>query len=297
MIRLIVVGASGYIGGHIKKLAEKSPSLFEVIGTQHPFREKGLITFDMVNDNIKKIVPARFKNKKRTFAIICAAIRQMDYIKEHPEETANVNVKATIKLIKSLSDAQIKPVFISTSAVFDGKKGAYEENDKPNPICEYGKQKLIVENYIRKNHPDALILRFDKIIGTDPLDDHLFSEWNRNLKKRQTIKCIKGQIFSPTLVDDVARASLLAVIYNLSGTYHVANPERISRYDLAKKFVKATGFKGIRIKEIDYKTLKLKDARPLKTNMIIDKYMTDTRGGFKFSNTDECIKKYLENNS
>jgi dTDP-4-dehydrorhamnose reductase len=289
MIRIIVIGATGFIGSHTYKFA-KSLAMTDVIGTSRK-RTKGLLKFDM-KDDITKALPKRFMGQRRTYAIICSAVRGMDDCKTNPEGTRKVNVIETIQLIKRLADNGIKPLFISTSSVFDGRKGNYTEDNKPNPVCEYGRQKREVETYILKNHPEAMIIRLDKIIGDDPDEKHLLTEWDNQIKLRQPIKVLKNQYFSATNVDDVARALVLVCLFDLSGLYHFCNPEAVTRKDLAKLFVKLSG-RRTKINELDYKELGLKDKRPLRTNMIITKFMT-TVVEFKFTKNEETIKKYLE---
>jgi dTDP-4-dehydrorhamnose reductase len=290
MIRIIVIGATGFIGSHTYKFA-KSLAMTDAVGTSRK-RTKGLLKFDM-EDDIIKVLPKRFLGQRRTYAIICSAVRGMDACKENPAETRKVNVNETIKLIRKLIEAGIKPVFISTSSVFDGRKGNYTEDNKPNPVCEYGKQKREVEDYILKNHPEkAMIIRLDKIIGDDPSEKHLLTEWNNKIRLHQPINVLKNQYFSATNVYDAARALILTCLFDLSGLYHFCNPEAITRKDLAKLFVKMSG-RRTKIKELDYKELGLKDKRPLRTNMINKKFM-NTVVEFKFTNNEETIKKYLK---
>ena len=48
---------------------------------------------------------------------------------------------------KLMTDKNIIPIFISGGVVFDGQ-GNEKENDERNPINIYGKQKVIIENFL-----------------------------------------------------------------------------------------------------------------------------------------------------
>ena len=65
----------------------------------------------------------------------------------------------------------VRFIYISTDYVFDGNKGNYSENDKPNPRSTYGKSKLSAENIV-KTLNNYLIIRtsfFSKTTWTPPL--------------------------------------------------------------------------------------------------------------------------------
>ena len=69
----------------------------------------------------------------------------------------------------------IKPIFLSTDLVFSGVKGKYVEKDIPKPKTLYGKQKLIIEKYIKKNFQNYLIFRLSKTYSFKKNDS--FTNW------------------------------------------------------------------------------------------------------------------------
>ena len=63
---------------------------------------------------------------------------------------------------------KIRIIFMSSDMVYAGKKNkVYNDNSKANPLNDYGKSKLYIENLIRKRFKKYLILRLSKIYSTN----------------------------------------------------------------------------------------------------------------------------------
>ncbi|MEM2084218.1 MAG: sugar nucleotide-binding protein, partial [Nitrososphaerota archaeon] len=121
--------------------------------------------------------------------------------------------------------------------VFDGSKGMYKEEDEPNPINFYGYSKLLGEKIIEENEGEYLIARASVIYGSKPASGKTnFALWILdNLNKNQNIKVLIDQYVSPTLNTNLAEILLEAYERNITGIYHIAGAERVSRYEFALK--------------------------------------------------------------
>lgn len=73
--------------------------------------------------------------------------------------TYRVNVLGTENVTKACQDGT-RLVYISSVAIFDGKKGLYREDDIPNPLYYYGWTKLLGEQTV-KMLQDYVIIRTD----------------------------------------------------------------------------------------------------------------------------------------
>ena len=262
-----------------------------VIGTQSTTRNSPFVKFDLQQDRIGDcLTPSFCTAGGRAFAVICAGIHQVDRCVRERELSHYVNVINTIQLLWDLESLGITPVFFSSGFVFDGSTGNYSEDTASCPINEYGRQKVVVEKFMRDKMPGALVVRLDKVIGDDPAEAHLFSEWHAAAVAQRPVVCIQGQVFSPTLVSDVARAIILGCERGLSGVYNVANPEFFSRADLAREFLRALGGVGDVI-ERPQESLGFSDLRPLKTYLDPSKFSNAT--GMRFTPVREAIQKFL----
>ena len=69
-----------------------------------------------------------------------------------------INIQGTRNIADYAKKNSIRFIYISTDYVFDGKKGNYNEANKPNPQSIYGKSKLSAENIV-KTLNNYLIIR------------------------------------------------------------------------------------------------------------------------------------------
>ncbi|MEM2915265.1 MAG: sugar nucleotide-binding protein, partial [Candidatus Bathyarchaeia archaeon] len=88
-----------------------------------------------------------------------AALTDVDYCEEHPDEASILNVEGTRNLVAAAKNIGTEFVYISTDSVFDGKKGMYVEEDVPNPINCYAKTKLEGEKLLNVLDQGYTIIR------------------------------------------------------------------------------------------------------------------------------------------
>ncbi|MCP4351304.1 MAG: sugar nucleotide-binding protein [Desulfobacterales bacterium] len=288
--RYLIIGASGFIGSHILDYTRSSG--YKAEGTQSGNKYPQLISFNLMQHRIKDCIEnSFFETDDPVFGVICATIGQIDRCFREKETSYIINVKNTIRLIKDMIALGIKPVFLSSSFVYDGNTGYYDEEYPHSPISEYGRHKAEVEAFIINNIPNALVLRLDKIIGDDPLEKHLLSEWYQWVKENRVITCIEDQIFSPTFVNDVAKAIVICCRQNLSGLYNVANSEYFTRTELAKQFMLALDEETeiVSKPQDDFSFL---DQRPLKSYLDSTKFVKAT--GMKFTSMREVFGVFIQ---
>ena len=166
----------------------------------------------------------------------------------NPKYSNEINVEATIDLIKFISKFNLKIIFFSSEFIYDGIKGNYNEKDPPNPINLYGYQKLKVENFIIKNVKKYSIFRIAKTYSNDLNDNSLFSFIYSEIikQKKNNISIIDDEYFSPLHIDDLIKA-LLYSIENKIKILNVGGPERKSRLHCVKNFLDITGNRSIKI--------------------------------------------------
>jgi dTDP-4-dehydrorhamnose reductase len=211
-----------------------------------------------------------FHGEEPVCAIVCAAICEVDRCAREPEATRWVNVQKTRELFADLTRLGARTVFTSTSWVFDGEQGAYREDDPVSPTCEYGRQKVAVEEWLRETIPDALIYRLDKLVGRKPHPRNLFTQWVQQVEREGLVRCIAGQFFSPVALGDAADGMLMGCERGLRGVYHLGGPECVRRDELAQRFLQAWG-REARIVSLPLSEFGFADARPLRTCLNSDK--------------------------
>lgn len=273
-MNVIVIGASGFIGNYIYNYSEEIGN--KCVGTYSSRYKEGLIKYDILTDSILDNIPyAYIKESDNSCAVICSSMPKIDACHKEKKLSYGINVKGTIKLLEELNSKGIKPVFLSTDCVFDGEKGYYDEHDDTSPVNDYGRQKVEVEEYILSRIPNGLIIRLSKIVGDDPRESHMFSEWHAIIQNNKPILCIEGLTFTPTYVKDVAVGIQKAIEKNLRGVYHLANPEIFERYELARQFSLITGTKAEIVKK-PLKEFGFSFGYPLKTYLDSSKFRMET---------------------
>ena len=170
----------------------------------------------------------------------------------------------------------IKAVYLSSDAVFDGRDGNYRETSATHPLSVYGKQKVIMEEFIGEQFPNALIYRLPKIVDDKEKGNHLFADFYRSWKKGMSINCIRGLRFNPTFLEDIAVCILLGIKKELHGIYHVANPITYTRAQLAKEFFE-NKVQDYLINESDVSEWNFAEPKPLDTTMNTDKFRQAVR--------------------
>jgi dTDP-4-dehydrorhamnose reductase len=272
-MRVLVVGASGFLGRHV--LAEAKRRGHGAVGTRTAAGTSGaggtgatagdaaLSTFDLRRDRIRPALPPGFLAAGELLTTIhCAAISQPERCAREPDSRA-VNVDGSMRLVEDVAALGGRTLFLSTGFVFDGTRGGYREDDAPAPINEYGRQKRAMEEWLLAR-ADAFVGRVDKLVGHRRDEKHLFREWQDRIDARASIVSLRGQVFSPTDVADVASALVTAAERGMTGLHHIAGTEHWAREDLANLFLEVTG-QHAAVELRDPAALGMVEPRPLRT--------------------------------
>jgi len=286
-MKVLIIGASGYIGGNLKRHFEKNG--IEVLGTTFPEKIKGLKYFSSVDSDLKDLDT---DIKKIKYAIICSGISNINECKKNSELAFKINVTGNKKIIEQCFENKIVPVFLSSDAVFDGKKGGYNELDKTNPCNEYGKHKEVIEDFLLNSKKEYIITRLSKVFGTEPKDGSFLTSLISQLKEDKTLNCAADQIFCPIYINDLVNLFYLACERNLRGLYNFASPETYSRYELASLLKLELNIKQGKIVKCLIKDINSDDCLPQNISMKSDK-ITEALG-YKFTKMPDHIVKIKE---
>ena len=116
---------------------------------------------EFLGSDISTVMDDRLLNETRPDAVIhTAALANLEECESNPEKGYRLNAEIPGILARLCERRSIRFVHISTDAVFGGtKKGAYKEEDKPNPQGVYAQTKLDGERAVQKANPLAIIAR------------------------------------------------------------------------------------------------------------------------------------------
>jgi dTDP-4-dehydrorhamnose reductase len=266
MIRETIIGASGLVGSQLLVEAERSGA--EAVGTYCRHPAPGLVALDITDP---EAVSAFLKEYRPDVLYLPAALPNVDWAEEHPEESTRVNVDAPLELVRRLEGTRTLLVYYSSDYVFDGRSGPYKEEDRPNPVNEYGRQKLRVENAVESALEFWLILRLTVVYGWEMQGKNFVQRSLNRLSRGETIRAPADQIGSPTWSPNMARASRELALSGRTGLYHLAGRDLASRYEFARAIARVFGYDEALVEPIDTPSLGQKAERPLKAGMIVDK--------------------------
>ena len=287
MINTAIIGATGFIGTHFfSEYRRVSP---ECIGTAFSNIRPDLIFFDIRNPDITQLNLEETNHKE---VLICSGMTNVEYCENNPDESYEVNVRGTLKLIRQLEKCSIKVNFFSSDYVFDGKCGFYDDNAETLPTTEYGRQKVRVEKEIPNLTDNYLIVRISKIVDKEKDDETLLNKIARDLKAGKVIKVAKDQFFNPTYIYDLFCAFTVVQEKHLNGVINIASPSRISRFEVARSIAVSMGVNLDLLQTINLYDIPSMVGRPLDTSLNCTKLK---RLGFNFTPLDELIHVVAKN--
>jgi dTDP-4-dehydrorhamnose reductase len=231
--KLLITGTSGLLGNKIGEVAKHS---YEVIPTHNtkPLHSNSL-KLEITNLNEALSI---FNKLEPNIVIHTASETNVDKCETEKEQAWKINAEGTRNIAKACQKVHAKLVYISTDYVFDGEKGFYDEEDKPNPVNYYGLTKLEGEKQVIKHCKNYAILRTSVLYGWHPWKQN-FTTWIINqLKQGKETTVVNDHYNTPTWAGNLAEIAIEVAEKNLRGLYHASGRERISRYEFAKQIAR-----------------------------------------------------------
>jgi len=228
MKKLLITGASGFLGWNLCHEAKKS---WDVTGIfhAHPVTQEGVSTVQLDLTDYKALKRV-FGDLNPNAVIHAAAAASPNYCQEHPSESVQINIDASVNIAGLCADRKIPYVFTSTDLVFNGLEAPYSEDDTPMPLNIYGEQKVLAEEKVLKTYPDAAVCRMPLMFGdTSPAYPTFFQQMLRSLKEGNELRLFTDEYRTPVSARTAAKGLLLALAKG-KGLIHLGGIERISRY-------------------------------------------------------------------
>jgi len=223
--KVLLLGGSGFIG----RAVAARLGLDRVMTTYHRRPIPGGIRYDAATTDLADVVadPSIFSH-----AVVLLGDTKLNSCYADQARSHALNVVGICRALDRLREWRIVPVFTSTEAVFDGRRGNYDETDAPNPLVVYGKQKVEVERYLAETFAHYLLLRPAMVYGVVPGDGTLLTDWAEKIRRGEALTCAHDNRSAPIHVDDCAAMLVELLRRDCGGIYHLAGPRSVSRCDL-----------------------------------------------------------------
>lgn len=267
---VLVVGGHGLVGSHIfSSLAlatSRKPFRFDAYRTHHGRNFRRLSRTRHLNLAYETSFGLVLSEIKPEIVYLCGAMTNVDDVETNPQ-AFDTNLTGTLEFIKECQRRDSRIVFFSSSYVFDGTKdGAYDENDIPNPINNYGKYKLEAENQVL-DVGDGLVIRTCGV----------FADEGKNFKsqvlKAHTIYAPTDQYLNPIHAKDLTRLSIEVEQTGYAGIVNIAGNLALSKYEWARGIRKANGLNEIDVVPLSGQFNQQKAPRPKNGTLSIRKLM------------------------
>jgi dTDP-4-dehydrorhamnose reductase len=261
---ILVTGASGLLGANLVMAARKRGEKVAVAYHRHPVRFPG--TEGMALDlNQPSRIEAVLDAVRPDWIVHCAAATDVDWCQDNPEEARRINTEASRRLAESARARGTRFLFVSTDAVFDGRKGGYGEGDSAAPVNVYGSTKWAAEQAIQELIPKSLVVRTN-LYGWNLQPKQNLAEWILNrLEASERVPGFEDVIFTPILADDLSELLLDMIERSLEGLYHVTGSEALSKYEFARRLAKVFGHDPGAVQPIRQLASELRAPRPRNT--------------------------------
>jgi dTDP-4-dehydrorhamnose reductase len=202
--RCLITGATGLLGTNLVPL---------LLDEGYDVLSPTSLELDITNeDNVVKY----FQTNNFDLVIHMAAYTDVKKAESEYIKCIDVNVIGTYNIFKESVKRDIKFIYISTDAVFDGKKGRYKTSDAMNPVSKYAKTKTSAELIVR-TYDNSLVIRTSFFGETFPYDKAFTDQWS-----------------SKDYIDIIAPKILLEINLNKTGVSHVYSTRR-TLFDIAKQ--------------------------------------------------------------
>lgn len=282
-MKALVFGGSSGIGSRLVNALGAGYTYFNnKIGLGNSFKVDIRDKIATIN-LIKKLNP--------DLVVHAAAAPNMDICETDKKLAYDVHINGTKNIIEGCKTVDAKLVFLSSSAVFDGKKDIYTEDDETCAISYYGITKAEAENLVANAGLNFLITRMDHPYGWV-----YFNGQKKNTAVRVLESLDKGLVIeevtdwynNPTFIDNLADLIKKLIENGAEGIYHAAGPDFLNRYEFALKIAEIFGKDKNLINKKTSGKLNLPAKR---TNCNLDSSKAVKKTGIKLLGVDEGLKE------
>lgn len=228
--RILITGASGYVGAAIYKfLKEEGLEVYGTYNSTKLFEE--LLQCDLTNEEEVSVLCEKVKPD---VIIHLAANANNGSCEENPEQALDLNVNSTKYLVEQAAKLNSKFIFVSSFAAY-------------NPKGVYGQTKVQAEQIVGELE-QYVILRPSLVIGVSPntQNDRTFNRLVKDiLAKKTEVEYDNSWEFNVTFLEHLALICKTLITKNIypNTIVPVVSNKIVNRYQLAKEIMEPFGIK------------------------------------------------------
>ena len=239
-MRILLTGASGQLGAHlIDRLLELGQEIVAWSGTGAG--KRGGIPLTPIDLTDPEVTTRSLDEADPDAIVHLAALSAAEAVRLDPDRARAINVEATRRIAGWCGRRDRRLVFTSTDLVFDGSRAWNRETDPAEPILAYGRTKRDAEPAVLEI-PGGVVARVSLLFGPTRCGrPYFFDRAIDSIRKGDPQSFFEDEFRTP--LDLMTAAEILARLAgsDVSGLFHVAGHERVSRFDLMRRSALALG--------------------------------------------------------
>lgn len=267
MKKIVVTGASGFIGGYVCKYLFNTPQteIYACVrnGKTTPSDTAIQVEVDFLKEDFERLI----ENIEPDIIIHTAALSQVDYCELNRDEAWRVNVEATEKIALVSKKVGARLVFLSSDFVFSGQNEFETEESACSPVSFYGETKVAAERAIKRILDNYAIVRPVLVYGIPLVEgrNNIVTMVKQNLEQQKPMNIVDDQFRTPIYVEDLADLILILCFSSEVGVFSAGGSEYLSVFDFALKTAQFFELNTTLISPIKSKDLAQTGSRPPKT--------------------------------
>lgn len=265
--RVLITGATGMLGKDVSRELFDVPGyeVYNLVRTPATFLRGEQIVADLENP----LQVASVVQELRPDCIVhCAALTDLDLCERDNQTALRVNVEAVRVLVNAMPEGG-RFIYVSTDSVFDGKKGAYKENELPNPLNFYAQSKLMGECAALRGGVSTLVLRTNLYGFHTARDGRSLVEWAyKNISSGHVINGFSDILFNPLYTVQIAKLIRTFIsLKHVTGLLNLGCSEYLSKYDFLVRLAITLGYNPDLVLSANSSSLPTRIIRPLNTTL------------------------------
>jgi dTDP-4-dehydrorhamnose reductase len=264
-----VTGGTGLLG---KGLEETLPPGWRIVSLhQRDYKVENSKSRHLILDiRDKRAVDRLFARTAFDAVVHAAGIASVDYVEKHYAESLESNIVGTLNVTSACRRAGTHLIYVSTNAVFDGRKAPYREDDPVHPINKYGDLKVQCERIVRETLSHWTIVRPILMYGWN----HMVTRPNpatwiyEKLMRGETVSMVDDVWENPLYNISCGRALWAVVHKRPEGAFHIAGKDSVNRWQFAKEVAGVFGLDAALVKRVSSKAFPEIALRPRNTTFV-----------------------------